>query len=233
MMKIDKKFFNQLKKKKVNLITIDGITCSGKSLFTELLKKNLQNKFSDIYILSKDLFLFSRLKRINITKNIDKVNIDQNLLHYDIYKLKLLLNFLLGKTKKKFLILKNLYDRKSGKNNLNLKFKYLKNRLIIFEGLYVSHDVKFFKKNTFKILIIENVYRSLYRKIQRIRDKKISIQLVVTEFIKIHLQSFKKHIMKNNFDIIYQNKNAKFKVVKNGKKKQLQDILIFLKKHVY
>ena len=233
MMKIDKKFFNQLKKKKVNLITIDGITCSGKSLFTELLKKNLQNKFSDIYILSKDLFLFSRLKRINITKNIDKVNIDQNLLHYDIYKLKLLLNFLLGKTKKNFLILKNLYDRKSGKNNLNLKFKYLKNRLIIFEGLYVSHDVKFFKKNTFKILIIENVYRSLYRKIQRIRDKKISIQLVVTEFIKIHLQSFKKHIMKNNFDIIYQNKNAKFKVVKNGKKKQLQDILIFLKKHVY
>ena len=101
-MKIDKNFFNQLKKKKVNLITIDGITCSGKSLFTELLKKNLQNKFSDIYILSKDLFLFSRLKRINITKNIDKVNIDQNLLHYDIYKLKLLLNFLLGKTKKIF-----------------------------------------------------------------------------------------------------------------------------------
>ena len=193
----------------------------------------MQNKFSDIYILSKDLFLFSRLKRINITKNIDKVNIDQNLLHYDIYKLKLLLNFLLGKTKKNFLILKNLYDRKSGKNNLNLKFKYSKNRLIIFEGLYVSHDVKFFKTNTFKILIIENVYRSLYRKIQRIRDKKISIQLVVTEFIKIHLQSFKKHIMKNNFDIIFQNKNVKFKVVKNGKKKQLQDILIFLKKHEY
>ena len=232
-MKIDKNFFNQLKKKKVNLITIDGITCSGKSLYTELLKKNLQNKFSDIYILSKDLFLFSRLKRINITKNIDKVNIDQNLLHYDIYKLKLLLNFLLGKTKKNFLILKNLYDRKSGKNNLNLKFKYSKNRLIIFEGLYVSDDVKFVKKNIFKILIIENVYISLNRKIQRIRDKKISIQLVVTEFIKIHLQSFKKHIMKNNFDIIFQNKNVKFKVVKNGKKKQLQDILIFLKKHEY
>ncbi len=232
-MKIDKKIFNHLKKKKVNLITIDGITCSGKSLFTKLLKKNLQNKFSNIYILSKDLFLFSRSKRINITKKINKFKIDQNILHYDIKKLKLLLNFLLGKTNKKTLILKNLYDRKSGKNNLNLKFTYSKNRLILFEGLYVSNDVKFIKKNIFKILIIENVYISLYRKIQRIRDKKISIQLVVTEFIKIHLQSFMKFIMKNNFDIAFQDKSAKFEVVKNGKNKQFKDILVFLKKHVY
>ena len=29
------------------------------------------------------------------------------------------------------------------------------------------------------------------------RDKKISIQHVVTEFTKIHLQSFKKHLLKN------------------------------------
>lgn len=232
-MKIDKKILNQLKKKKINLVTIDGITCSGKSLFSELLKKNLQKKFSDIYILSKDLFLFSRSKRINITKKITKLKINQNLLHYDIQKLKLLLNFLFGKTNKKTLILKNLYDRKSGKNNLNLKFKYSKNRLILFEGLYVGDDVKFLKIDILKILIIENVYVSLYRKIQRIRDKKISIQLVVTEFIKIHLYSFKKYIMKNNFDLIFQDKNSKFKIVKNGKKKQFQDILFFLKKHVY
>jgi uridine kinase len=232
-MKIDNKIFNYLKKKKVNLITIDGITCSGKSLFTKLLKKNLKNKYSNIYILSKDLFLFSRSKRINITKKINKFKINQNILHYDIKKLKLLLDFLLGKTNEKTLILKNLYDRKSGKNNLNLKFKYSKNRLILFEGLYVSDDVKFIKKNIFKILIIENIYISLNRKIQRIRDKKISIQSVVTEFIKIHLQSFKKYILKNNFDIIFQDKNAKFKVVKNGKDKQFRDILIFLKKHVY
>ena len=230
-MKIDKKILNQLKKRKINLITIDGITCSGKSLFTELLKKNLQKKFSNIYTLNKDLFLFSRSKRINITKNIDKINTGQNILHYDNQKLKLLLNFLLGKTNKKVLILKKLYNRKSGKNNLNLKLKYSKDRLIIFEGLYVSDDVKFVKEDIFKILIIENVYISLHRKIQRIRDKKISIQLVVTEFIKIHLQSFKKYIMKNNFDIVYQDKNAKFEVVKNGKKKQSQDILSFLKKH--
>ena len=72
----------------------------------------------------------------------------------------------------------------------------------------------------------------MLRKIQRIRDKKISIQSVVTEFIKIHLSSFKKYVMKNNFDIIFQDKNAKFEVVKNGKKKQFQDILNFLKKHV-
>lgn len=233
MMRLDRKKFHNLKKRNINLITIDGITCSGKSLFASLLKKKLYSQFSNIYILNKDLFLFSRSKRINITKNFDKVIIGQNILHYDIQKLKLLLNFLLGKTHKKVLILKKLYNRKSGKNNLNLKFEYSKNRLIIFEGLYVIDDVKFVKKNIFKILIIENVYISLYRKIQRIRDKKISIQLVVTEFIKIHLQSFKKYIMKNNFDIIFQDKNSKFEVVKNGKKKQFQDILNFLKKHVY
>lgn len=232
-MKIDNKILNYFKKKKINLITIDGITCSGKSLFTKLLKKNLKNKYSNIYILSKDLFLFSRSKRINITKKINKFRINQNILHYDIKKLKLLLDFLLGKTDKKTLILKNLYDRKSGKNNLNLKFKYSKNRLIIFEGLYVSEDVKFIKKNVFKILIIENIYNSLNRKIQRIRDKKISIQLVVTEFIKIHLQSFKKYILKINFDITFQDKGTKFEVVKNGKDKQFRDILIFLKKHVH
>ena len=42
-MKLDNKLFKNLKKKNVNFITIDGITCSGKSLFAELLKKNLKN----------------------------------------------------------------------------------------------------------------------------------------------------------------------------------------------
>ena len=230
-MKLNKKIFDNLKKRNINLITIDGITCSGKSLFADLLKKNLYNQFSNIYILSKDLFLFSRSKRINITKNIDKVNIGQNLLHYDIQKLKKLLNFLKGKTNKKILILKNLYNRKSGKNNLTLKFTNSKNRLIIFEGLYVNNDVRFIKKNILKILLIENVYVSLDRKIQRIRDKKISIQLVVTEFIKIHLKSFKKYILKNKFDITFQDTGNKFIEIKNGKKKQLKNVLNFLKKH--
>ena len=67
-MKLKEKIFNNLKKEKVNFITIDGITCSGKSLFASLLKKNLKKKFSNVFILSKDLFLFSREKRINTTK---------------------------------------------------------------------------------------------------------------------------------------------------------------------
>ena len=230
-MRLNKKIFKDFKKKNINLITIDGITCSGKSLFAGLLKKNLQNDFSDIYILSKDLFLFSRSKRINITKKINNLKINQNTLHYDKLKLRKLINFFLGKSNKKVLILNNLYNRKSGKNNLNLKFTYSKNRLIIFEGLYVNNDVNFIKEPIFKILIIETVYMSLSRKIQRIRDKKISIQLVVTEFIKIHLQSFKKYIIKNSFDTTFQNKNNKFSKNKNGKKAQLKDISIFLNKH--
>jgi uridine kinase len=232
-MRLNKKIFKDFKKKNINLITIDGITCSGKSLFAGLLKKNLLNDFSDIYILSKDLFLFSRSKRINITKKINNFKINQNTLHYDNLKLRKLINFFLGKSNKKVLILKNLYNRKSGKNNLNLKFTYSKNRLIIFEGLYVNNDVNFIKEPIFKILIIETVYMSLSRKIQRIRDKKISIQLVVTEFIKIHLQSFKKYIIKNSFDITFQNMNNKFVEVNIGKKKQLNDISLFLKKHMY
>lgn len=232
-MRLNKKVFKDFKKKNINLITIDGITCSGKSLFSGLLKKNLQNDFSDIYILSKDLFLFSRSKRINITKKINNFKINQNTLHYDKPKLRKLINFFLGKSNKNVLILKNLYNRKSGKNNLNLKFTYSKNRLIIFEGLYVNDDINFIKEPIFKILIIETVYVSLSRKIQRIRDKKISIQLVVTEFIKIHLQSFKKYIIKNSFDTTFQNINNKFVEVNIGKKRQLIDISLFLKKHMY
>jgi len=145
----------------------------------------------------------------------------------------MLLNFLIGKTNKKVLILKNLYNRKTGKNNLNLRLKYSKHRLVIFEGLYVNNDVKFIKKPILKILLIEKVYESLSRKIQRIRDKKISIQLVVTEFVKIHLQSFKRYIIKNSFDVSFEDKDRKFIKVNNGKKYQLNDISLFLKKHLY
>ena len=233
MMRLNKKNFRNFKKKNINLITIDGITCSGKSLFAGLLKKALQKDFSNVYILNKDLFLLSRSKRINITKKINKLNINQNILHYDSLKLRKSINFLLGKSNKKFLILKNLYNRKSGKNNLNLKLIYLKHRLIIFEGLYANNDINFIKEPTFKILIVEKTYTALSRKIQRIRDKKISIQLVVTEFMKIHLPSFKNYIFKNSFDISFHNINNKFVKINNGKNRQLNDIFIFLKKHMY
>ena len=233
-MKLNKKLFKNFEKRKINLITVDGITCSGKSLFANLLQKNLQKDFKEILILSKDLFLYSRTKRIEISKKIKNTNIlNQNYLHYDLVRLKMLLNFLIGKSSKKTLEIKNLYNRKTGKNDLKLNLKFSKIRLVIFEGLYVNQDVQFIKKPILKILLIEKVYESLSRKIQRIRDKKISIQLVVTEFVKIHLQSYKKYLVKNNFDIFFEDLNKKFVKSKGGKIKQLKDISIFLKKHMY
>ena len=148
-------------------------------------------------------------------------------------KLKILLNFLAGKSESKTLILKNLYDRKSGKNNLKLKINYIRNRLIIFEGIYVNQDIKLIKKPILRVLLIEKVYNSLSRKIQRIRDRQISIQSVVTEFVKIHLQSFKKYLLNNNFDISFIDQNRKFQKIKDGRHKQLKDIISFLKKHMY
>ena len=232
-MKLNKKIFKNLKRKNINFITIDGITCSGKSLFANLLKNNLKRSFKYVSILSKDLFLFPRSKRIKITKKIKNSKFNQNNLHYDLPKLKILLNFLAGKSKRKTLFLKNLYNRKSGKNNLSLKINFLKNRLIIFEGIYVNEDIKFIKKPVLKILLIEKVYESLSRKIQRIRDKQISIQSVVTEFVKIHLQSFKRYLLINNFDISFVDQNRKFQKIKDGRQKQLKDIRLFLKKHMY
>ena len=232
-MKLNKKIFDNLKKKEINFIIVDGITCSGKSLFANLLKKNLKNKFYDILILSKDLFLYPREKRIKITRSVRKIKKNQNQLHYNLSKLKLLLNFLNGNNKEKTLVLKNLYNRKTGKNNLKIKFHFLKKRLIIFEGIYVSDDVKSTIKPILKILIIEKVCESLARKIERIRDKKISVQLVVTEFIKIHLESFKRYLAKNNFDIAFEDKERNFVMKKNGKIKQLNYIKKFLSKHRY
>ncbi len=232
-MKLDNKLFKNLKKKNVNFITIDGITCSGKSLFAELLKKNLKSYYREVYILSKDLFLYPRTKRIKISKNINRSKFNQNNLHYDIKKLKIFINFLIGKSKLKTFKMSNLYNRKSGKNDRTIRIKFLKNRLIIFEGIYVNQDISFLKKSTLKILLIEKVYESLSRKIQRIRDKKISIQSVVTEFVKIHLQSFKKYLSKNKFDIVFKDVDRRFKRVDNGKEKQLKNISVFLKKHMY
>ena len=68
-MKLTKKnILEKFNKKEVNFITIDGITCSGKSLFADLLKKKLNSRFKNILILSKDLFLLTREKRIYFTK---------------------------------------------------------------------------------------------------------------------------------------------------------------------
>ena len=136
---MNKKIFNKLRenKKEIKFITIDGITCSGKSELSKIIFKNLKKKYKDIFILSKDLFLFSRQRRVNITKNVYNFNSNQNKLHYDLKKLKILLNFLVEPKNDKTLKLKNLYNRKNGKNDLTLVFKFKAKNLIIFEGIYV------------------------------------------------------------------------------------------------
>ena len=233
IMRLNKKILKNIKKKNINLITIDGVTCSGKSLFAKLLKKKLENKSLDILILSKDLFLFTRSQRINVNQKIKKPNKNQNPLHYNLPKLKIALEFLFGKTNKKSLILKKLYNRKTGGNDFTLKLSYSKSRLIIFEGIYINEDINFIKKPILKILMIEKIYKSLSRKIQRIRDKKISIQLVVTEFVKLHLVSYSDYLLRNNFDISFEDKDRVFTEVKGGKNKQKKYISNFLSKHSY
>ena len=221
---------NLLKKlnEDINFITIDGITCSGKTLFAKLLKKKLNNAT----LISKDIFLIPRSKRIKITKKIKKNLIyNQNLLHYDIKKINLLIKFLINGNKKKKLLLKQLYNRKNGKNNLTQTFYFKPKKTVIFEGIYTAEDMKKIIKPSLKILIIENVYKSLFRKIERIRDKKISIQNVVTEFSKLHLSSYLKYLKQNSFNLIFSDLNQNFIISKNGKKKQILEIKNFLKKH--
>ena len=117
-MKLTKKnILEKFNKKEVNFITIDGITCSGKSLFADLLKKKLNSRFKNILILSKDLFLLTREKRIYFTKKTKKNFFNQNKIHYDLNKLNTLIRFLKKGNKNKTLIIKNLYNRKTGQNN--------------------------------------------------------------------------------------------------------------------
>ena len=41
---INKKIIGKIKNKGINFITIDGITCSGKSIFADLLMRELKKK---------------------------------------------------------------------------------------------------------------------------------------------------------------------------------------------
>lgn len=217
-------------KNKINIITIDGITCSGKTIFAKKLKNLLKKKFS-ILLISKDIFLHTRNKRIEITNQLKNKNFfNQNELHYNTKKIDKVLNFLINGGSKK-LVLKNLYNRINGKNNLTKEFIFKKKRLIIFEGIYSNLNFLKLTKPIIKILIIEKVYISLFRKIERIRDKKISIQKVVDEFLKIHLTSFLKYLEKTNFNYFFENTNNKLNTSNKLKKRQILFIKKFILKH--
>ena len=232
-MTIYKRIIKEITKKKIDFITIDGITCSGKTTFANILKKKIIKSFPSTLVISKDLFLYPRNRRIVVTKKYNKIkSINQNSLHYDNKKIKKLLNFLISKSGKKKILLKNLYNRKSGKNDFKFIIERLNDRLIIFEGIYINKEVKIKSKSILRILIIKDVYNSLFNKIKRIRDKKISIQLLISEFINIHLNSYRRYISKEYFDLYFESKNSKFYKIKNGKNIQLKNISNFSKKHI-
>ena len=170
---------------------------------------------------------------MSITRNIYNFHSNQNELHYDLKKLNILLTFLVNSKNKRTIKLKNLYNRKNGKNDLTVLFKFKSKQLIIFEGIYINQDIKGLIKPVIKILIIETVYNSLSRKIERIRDKKISIQDVVKEYIKIHLFSFKNYLKKMTYDFNFLFQNQQFVKIGNGKSRQIMLIKKFLQKHSF
>ena len=231
MVRLNKNILYKINQKDNSIIIIDGITCAGKTTFSNLLKKTIQKKSNNVYVISKDLFLLPRSKRINVIKKFkSKYSLDQNSIHYDQKKLQQLFLHIQSKKNTK-LTIKGLYDRKLGKNTKTEVFQFKKNNIIIFEGLYILEDLKKYFKINLKFLIVNNVYKSLMLKIERIRDKKISIANVVKEFTSIHLSSFKKYLLNHSFDYSLVLENKSFHMVKNGGVKQRKQIAQFITKH--
>ena len=114
-----------------------------------------------------------------------------------------------------------------------MAFNFKKSNIIIFEGLYSLKNFEKNLKDTCKILIQENIYISLIRKIKRIRDKKISIQNVISEFTNLHLSSYYNYLKKFKFDIHIELSNKKFVKSNLDKKKQIIFIKSFQNKHLF
>ena len=103
MVRLNKNILYKINQKDNSIIIIDGITCAGKTTFSNLLKKTIQKKSNNVYVISKDLFLLPRSKRINVIKKFkSKYSLDQNSIHYDQKKLQQL--FLHIQSKKKYKI---------------------------------------------------------------------------------------------------------------------------------
>ena len=116
----------KLKTGKNSFFLIDGITGCGKTYFTKYFKKKISKQHKAI-IISKDLFLKSRERRILITKkNKSKKNINQNILHYDFKKYHKIISLIKNQDERKKVQLYNLYNRKNGKNDLRKNFTFKK-----------------------------------------------------------------------------------------------------------
>ena len=114
-----------------------------------------------------------------------------------------------------------------------MKFKFDKNVIYLIEGIYVIKDFDFLPKNKTKIIFLEtDIYLALAEKLRRIRDKKISLSLVVKEFVNIHLYSYANYIEKTKFDYFINRKGKISKFKKNMLKIVKLKINQFLKKHL-
>jgi uridine kinase len=229
---IYKKIFTN---KNYNFLIIDGITCSGKTTFSKSLSKFFIRKKVKTIIISKDLFLKSRQHRIrlikrNINKNY-KTNLDQNTNHYNLKKYNFLIKFLISKKVKKKIILKKLYNRKTGLNNKTLIVNHNINNFYILEGIYIMNDLKKVLQPFLKIFVFNDIYFSLAKKIQRIRDNKINLEDVIFEFKEIHLKSYVRYLkFLSEFDFYLDLKNNNLK--KNFKiKTELKKLKKFLEIH--
>ena len=145
---IDKNILKKIdlycEKKDQKFICIDGITCSGKSFFSKLLFKHLNKKYKKVLLISKDIFLLSRDKRIRLLPKLKKqTKFNQNELHYNQQKLKKLFEAI---KKNKKIVFKSMYDRKSGKNTKRIIFNFNRAKIIIFEGLYILKNFDVDKK---------------------------------------------------------------------------------------
>ena len=228
--KLQNKLLNAVNKKHTDLILIDGISCSGKTFFSDALNSFLKNKGKKTHLVSKDLFLKSRKQRISYLKKIKKkICYLQNSKHYYQNKIKYFINCFNEEDKK--IIIKNLYSRKTGLNNDTQKFHLNYKNILIYEGIYCLDDFEKINRKKLKILILRNIYSCLSSKIKRIRDKKISIYDVVLEFTNIHLNSFYRYIKKNNYDLVIDYKNNSFELMQNSQKNYIQKITNFLTMH--
>lgn len=224
--------FNSINLNNISFFLIDGITGSGKTTFTKIFKTKFK-KNCKVKIISKDLFLKTRQERIAVTKkNKNKININQNTLQYDFKKYTELIKKFKD-SDNRVITLDKLYNRKNGKNNLKKKFKYDKSMIYLIEGIYVIKDFEFLPKNKTKIIFLEtDIYSALAEKLRRIRDKKISLSLVVKEFVNIHLYSYLNYIDKIKFDYFINKKGKISKFKKNMLKIVKLEINQFLEKHI-
>ena len=207
-----KKIFNKISlNNNKKLILIDGISCSGKTQFSNKLKSYLTSKKLKIKIISKDLFLKSRKERIKILKK-SKKNVIQNRAHYDLKKFYFLIkNILKSKEQPKNIMFNNLYNRLTGKNDKSIKIRIDKNYIYIFEGIYIHQDLKNTNSTIINILLVNNIFLSLSNKIERIRDNQITVKEVFDEFVNIHLKSFLIYLKKkNNYDLVINIFNKKY-----------------------